>query len=75
MVITFKILAKALALQLRYILPKIIRENWFYQRLFYPGQFYCCMGRHGMGQMLGSDGPFHQIDFEKAYDQVEWLFI
>lgn len=28
-----------------------------------------------MGQMLGSDGPFHQIDFEKAYDQVEWLFI
>jgi hypothetical protein len=33
------------------------------------------MGKNGMARSLGLEATFINIDFEKAYDRVEWPFI
>lgn len=75
--VSYKIIAKALALKLWPILPLIIRPE---QTKFFQGRYILdnvIVVWKGMKWVLSSnqDALFIKIDFEKAYDKIEWFFI
>jgi hypothetical protein len=73
----YKLLAKALVLQLNHFLLKIIRHE---QIGFNKGHYIfnnVIVVWEGMewARSLEVDAMFIKIDFEKAYNRVEWSFI
>ena len=73
----YKIITKGLSLKLRPLLPLIIRHE---QTCFFKGCYILdnvIIVWEGMEweRVSNQEAMFIKIDFEKAYDRIEWNFI
>ena len=75
--VDYKLLAKALALRLKDILPDYIDESQFgYIKDRYIGEnIRCVIDLNTMCKMKNIEAYAIQIDFEKAFDSVNWEFM
>ena len=75
--VDYKLLAKALALRLRTILPDYIDESQFgYVKDRYIGEnIRCVMDLNTFCAKENKEAYAIQIDFEKAFDSVNWEFM
>jgi hypothetical protein len=75
--VSYKILLKALALLLCFILPQVIwsDQTGFVQGRFILDNMVAIWKGMKWARYLGLKGLFIKLDFRKAYDWVEWSFI
>lgn len=75
--VSYKILSKAMAIRMEKILPKIISptQTGFVRGRYILENLITCWESMNWAKITGQNGAMLLIDFEKAYDRIEWGFI